>query len=62
MKLRSRQNDRNASKTGERMSDKDRKERRIKIKNMHKRKRFSDTGGNAHSVLNMTICRTWRPV
>jgi hypothetical protein len=39
IKLRNRQNDRNAAKTRAKQSDKDREERRIKIKNMHKRKR-----------------------
>jgi hypothetical protein len=36
MKLRNRQNDRSAAKTGERQSDKDRKEIKIKIKHMNK--------------------------
>lgn len=62
MKLRNRQNDRNATKTGERHSDKGIKERRTKIKDMNKGKRFSGNAGNANSVLSMTIRRTWRPV
>jgi hypothetical protein len=40
MKLRNRQKDRSVAKTGERQSDKNREERRIKIKNMNKGTRF----------------------
>jgi hypothetical protein len=60
IKLRNRQNDRNAAKTRAKQSDKDREKWRIKIKNMYKRTRFSDTAANVHSVHNMTIRRTWR--
>ena len=62
MKLRNRQNERSAAKTGEIQSDKERKDRRIKIKNMNEGTRFSGTAGNAYSFLNMTVRRIWGPV
>jgi len=62
MKLRNRQNDGIAAKTGERQSDKDREERRIKIKNMNKGTLFSGTAGNTYSLLNMTTSGIWEPV